>query len=645
MSSKPADQPAIDLNALDVLLDSFTQMGSDPSTDRVNFYATVNRQLAACTESTAAIVVVKNQTGQTRVVHQHGFDAFPPQTRSALNTAIQQNVKTALAESKHGCQSVSGLKLVFARCRSASELEFLFGLIRPGDENALAEQVHRDLAVEIASQIEIFENNKSANKSPRSVAQLTQFSRLAQNLGKASTTHELAFHLVNDLAKITRADRVTFFSPSGRILAISGVSQVSQRTEVAKKLSKIARIAIRSGGIEWHGETLEVDAPKRPRGLTSLIADLPADAGYAVPIRHQSAACGALLFEKFETDEATRFDDRELINEAVTFASPVIDRNLRTHAIPGFAVLDWLFNRIVVRSVRSAILWLTCLGLMIAAAYWLFAMERPFEIYGEGTLETVQQQHVFSHSDGEVERLLVDDGDEVQADQTLLTIRSKDLEKEIVTVRGKIEETETELRTLKLSGFRDPSSDEFDEAKTASDIQRLEIRLKTLQAQRDFYIIKEKQLEIRAPISGSVTTQNIRQKLVDRPINRTDLLLTISNTQGEWELELQIPDNRIEFVKRAIETNPEPLDVLFRLTADSSQTFTGKLERIDYRAQMDPESQMPIVVAYVSIDETELGDSLRLGTRVYGKIACGQRSNVFLLTYEVRNRINQWLFR
>lgn len=658
MSSQTPPQNDLDLQALDVVLDSLSRLSSDASTEREDFYKTVASQIAACTESAGAVVIVKNTKGQSRFLHQHGWERFSPSQIDALNQAIKKIVSdlpTQPSQTQSGVAQGGSHRLIFSFCKPLSQMQFVFLLVRARGDNELAEQVFRDLTSEVSNQIEIFENAKSAAKNPRSVIELTQIAQLVQNLGKASNQVELAFHLVNDLAKVTRADRVTFFNSSGRILAISGVAKVSQQTEIAKNLSKLARLTLKAGGIEWRSDRVEIDGQRKPRGLNELVRSIPADSGIATPISKKNPSLGVLLFEYFESEtgqanEKIDFNRRELVNEAIDFASPVVERTRRVFSIPGIQFLDWLFNRLVIRSVRNMLSFAFTLGLLAALGYWLFALQAPFEIYGEGTLEAAEKIHVFTHVDGKVEQLLVKEGALVEPDQQLLLIRSKDLENEIVTVRGRIEEAETEQRTLSLSDLSQREDGGVDETQTASEIQRIKIRLQTLNAQLAFLEEKEQQLVIRSPIRGQVTTQNLEQKLIERPVDRKDLLMTISNTAGQWELELSIPDNRVEFIKAALAeaqaSDPEAtLNVIFRLAADSQKTYTGSLREIDYRASFNGENDLPSVTAFVSIDENELGDSLRLGSRVYGKVACGERSNFFLLTYEARNKINQWLFR
>lgn len=646
MNSNTTDQPAFDLTTLDVLLESFSAMAAKRETARADFYTTLTRQVAAATESVAACILVKNAKQQIRFVGHDGLQKLATSQIDSIQNGVKGISQTKVADAPHGIQPIGNArKLAFARCQIGTELEFLFCLLRPQSDDALTDQVHQDLARELIRQIEIYETQQAAVRSTQSATELAHIAKLGQDLGTADSTQELAFHLVNDLAQISHSDRVTFFSANGRILAISGVSQVAHQTNVARTLGKIARVAATTRGIEWHGEHIQVDSQRPPRGLASLIESVAAKTGYVLPLLDGHQCFGILLFEYFESDESFSFDRRERINEVVSYVVPIIDRNFRDHSIPAFAWQKWFFNRIAVRSVRSMALVLSTCMILAAIGYWLFWLESPFEIYGEGSLDTISKQHVFTHVDGEIEAVYVEEQSTVAVDQPLLLIRSRDLEKDQTRVAGQIEETQTELQTLQVSEFQDRQASPLDEAKRASDIKRLKIRLATLQAQQTFYNAKAKQLNILAPIDGVVTTQQIARKLRDRPVNRGDLLMTVSETDGEWELKVDIPDSRIEFVKAAMTSaEDQSLDVHFRLTIDSTQTFVGQLNRLDYRSQPESDEQPATVVAYVSIDEASLAERLTIGTRVYAKIDCGTRSNFFLLTYEARNRIRQWLF-
>ncbi|MFK7767214.1 MAG: efflux RND transporter periplasmic adaptor subunit [Mariniblastus sp.] len=645
-----SQQLGFDLNALDLVLDSFSRSASDPSTERNKFYSDINSKIIACTESQASAVLLKNKEGQVRVIHQVGWKELAASTNGELKTVIKRVFDSIDSKSKSNAHSLSDIRAFTAVCTPQNGLKFVYVLVRDKQDSELAGQVFSDLTLEIASQIEAFENLRAADQKPRSVLGLTHIAQLIQNLGKSSSLSEMSYHLVNDLAKITKADRVTYVSPAGKINAVSGVSRVSFRTSVARVLSKIARLSIASGGsFEWSDGEVNVDGDRKPRGLNQLIDELPSVSGFAIPVNSEERACGVLLIEHFTNEDTSDLERRELVNEAINFASPVVGRTVQVYSIPAIGSLDVLFNRFLVKPVRVLLTSALLLGGLVLAGYLLFGFERSFEIYGEGVLQTEKERHVFAQIEGEIDNLLVEEGSFVKEGQRLLAISSESLEKELISIEGEIAEAKQEMQNLKLADFQ-TSDEQTDETKTASDIERLKIRLETLNERLAFFEGKKSQLEILAPITGQVTTPKLRQRLTARPIDRGDLMMTLSDTNGEWEIKLEIPDNRIEFVKAAqaeAEKNNdgEPLNVVFRLASDSETTFTGQLSRIDYRSDRRSPDEQSYVLAYVTIDEKDLGDSLRLGTRVYAKIGCGKRNNFFLLTYEAKNKIREWMFQ
>jgi multidrug efflux pump subunit AcrA (membrane-fusion protein) len=642
--SKDTTRRAIDLNALDHLLDSLAKTAGNSSTNRSDFYASINKNIVACTESKASAILVSNQDGRkVRLVHKVGWEELASNDVTAFQKCIQS---VLTGEVNSVSVSLPSSRAFIGKCKTQKGMQFVYALLRNLQDNELESQVFTDLANEIASQIKVFEDQLASGEKPKSILNLTHIAQLVQNLGKSKNTTQMAFHLVNDLARITQSDRVSFVDKWGKVQAVNGASRVSLRTSSARRLSSIARLTLASGNsIEWTGEEVQIDGPRSTRGLKQLVLDLGTAEGFVIPVESDSSACGVLVVEYFDSGEQTAMERRALVSEVVNFASPVVERSMRVSSIPGIGILDTVFNRLLSRPVRL-MAFLAALGAGIALlGFCLFGIQRPFEIYGEGVLQTATRQHVFAGVDGEIEELLVREGGQVEHGERLAVVGSESLEKELISIEGEIAEAKQEMRNLKLSDFRQDEETQDDATKRASDIERLKLRLKTLDARMEFFENQKSQLEIEAPIGGQVITPNLQQRLASRPVNRGDLLMTIANTSGEWEIELQVPDNRVGFIKQAQTDNDgEPLEVIFRLASDSEKTFSGTLNRLDYRSDLRSLDEESVVLAYVDISESDLGGSLRLGSRVYGKVVCGQRNNFFLLTYEARNKIREWFF-
>ena len=637
-----------DLSALDVLLDSIASDANQLGVSRDKFYSSLHRKLLASTESTASVVWVTNQNGQVRSAGSSLDATGWAELSESSQKKVQQLVKNCLKEDSGAAQTHRlSLETVYLDSRQTRNgLRFIYVLVRPKNDNELVEQVFADLVSELVGQIEIFENAQTASAPNKTAHDLTHVAQLIQNLGKSGSLKELSFHLVNDVAKITGADRVSYLDSAGRMQAISGAAQISFRTATVRNLARLGKTVLAAKqGLDWREDEINFDGKHLPRTAKQLIQATESPLGYVVPCQSDKKFSGVLLLEYFSVVDQS-IEQRELINEVVNFAAPVIRRNSEIYSIPAIGFFDKFFNRLFTHQIRL-LAWCAALaGLAWLAIYALFLVPRPFEIYGEGILLPVNQQHVFAQVDGEVGELLVDENSPVEAKQELLVIESQDLEKELITVEGEIAEAQQQLRNLKLTEGESEGEDAVaEETQKAANIERLKIRLTSLNARLEFYEQQQAKQTVFSPIVGIVTTQNLQQRLVGRPINRGDMLMSIAQTEGPWQIELKIPDNRIEFVSEAMKRSDQSsIPVVFRLKSDSTKTYEGELTELDYRSDLRDGEDRSSVIATVSVDEQELDRSLRLGARVHGKVACGQRNNFYLLTYELRNRINEWLF-
>ncbi|MEZ6115427.1 MAG: biotin/lipoyl-binding protein [Pirellulaceae bacterium] len=147
----------------------------------------------------------------------------------------------------------------------------------------------------------------------------------------------------------------------------------------------------------------------------------------------------------------------------------------------------------------------------------------------------MEKKDVFFEQDGRVSKVLVDHGDTVTKGQVIVELENKDLEKEIQQLYTDLGEAQASRRQLQLS--RDPES----ESKLA------EVRARIHGYTRQLELLKEKQgnLIVRAPMDGQVVTWDIRRLLEHRPVMRGQKALQLANPDGEWELEVFLPEKRI----------------------------------------------------------------------------------------------------
>jgi hypothetical protein len=153
-----------------------------------------------------------------------------------------------------------------------------------------------------------------------------------------------------------------------------------------------------------------------------------------------------------------------------------------------------------------------------------------------------------------------------------------------------------------------------------------------LKLQRD----RKADLTVRSPLAGTVTTLDVRDRLIARPVQRGDALLSVAELNGEWELEVRMPEDRMGHIlqaraelykKRRDQPGsglPPDLTVKFILATDPGLTFEGVVKEIHQRAEVRGDEGNTVLVK-VAIDKNEL-PQLRPGATVIAKVHCGRRS-------------------
>ena len=259
-----------------------------------------------------------------------------------------------------------------------------------------------------------------------------------------------------------------------------------------------------------------------------------------------------------------------------------------------------------------------------------------FDLEGRGTLQPVTRQEVFARIDGQVVAVNVKHLDPVTAGAILATMRSTELDAKITELEGQIQARQSELQsieTLRVSERRNMTPAE--EKQLTGRKQEIEVTIRSLQEQLKLHRGKKADLAIRAPLAGAVTTLDVRDRLIGRPVARGDALLSVANLEGEWELEVRMPEDRMGHILQARqelqrrrrehpgENLPEDLPVKFILATDPGVTFEGVVKEIHHRAEVRGDDGNTVLIK-VAIDKSEL-PQLRPGASVVAKLHCGRQ--------------------
>jgi Barrel-sandwich domain of CusB or HlyD membrane-fusion len=260
-------------------------------------------------------------------------------------------------------------------------------------------------------------------------------------------------------------------------------------------------------------------------------------------------------------------------------------------------------------------------GIVLSAGIlWTFLVPKEFYLYCKGTLEPKTKASLFAALDGNVVKLYVKSGDEVQKDQPVLEMRSTELGVQFEELNGKMAANLANIRRLEKDIVDDRLSP-FEQTRNARELDADRALQEGYQKELQLLEEKRKKLIIRSPIKGKVITFQLDQLLGNRPVQRGDRLMEVIDPSQEWELQVRILEDRMGHIKKAQHEIKPELDVEYIMNADPGHTLIGTVREIQEKTEIQG-----AVLVRVNINKGDLGIEPQKGAGVSAKIDCGKRS-------------------
>jgi multidrug efflux pump subunit AcrA (membrane-fusion protein) len=279
---------------------------------------------------------------------------------------------------------------------------------------------------------------------------------------------------------------------------------------------------------------------------------------------------------------------------------------------------------------------------VIGAVIALCVVPANFKIQGKGKLQPVIRRDVSASVEGTVTKVYVEHGATVRKGQLLADLQNTDLDVKITEVEGTLSEVNENLSSIsrhlieiKKSSKSDPrQSTASEEAKLASEESQAKEKLLSLRAQLKILLSKRERLKITSPIDGQVTTWDVDNLLEGRTVQPGQVLMSISDPNGDWELEVLIPEEHMGYIARAQkEANQHDLKVTYILENDPSHWHEGKVGDVHLAAEVRGEDGNTVLV-HVAIDKHDLQE-LSQGAGVRSNVFCGKRAVGFVWFHDL----------
>ncbi len=475
---------------------------------------------------------------------------------------------------------------------------------------------------------------------------------------------ESAYTIANEARRLIECDRVSVAIRKGNrctIEAVSGQDVFDKRSNTVRLLGRLASAVVATGEPVWYaGDTRDL-APQVEDAVQEYVDDAHSKMIAVLPLGrakpdHEAdedekenieEPVGALIVEQIEDNRvapamAQRIDV-VCKHSSIALANAMEHQNL--FLMPLWRAIGKSRFLVQARTLPKTVLVVIAL---LAVLLCLFLVPWDFDMYAKGTLEPVDRRDVYTDVDGKVAEFglgtdgkPIDHRSWVKKGQLLVRLSNPKLELEKAKNDGDIAYERQHRDELSYELEHNGSSlSPMERAKLEGELNSSNQKLESLQDQAKTFQAQIDALDIHSPIDGQVVTFELKEHLEERPVQRGNALLRVADTNGDWELDLHMPDDRMGYIARQLnqfrETKDPDLLVTYQVEPAPQVTkLKGTVKRIALEANPEKdEGNMVLITVKINKDDIDPAD-LVAGAGASGKVHCGRRSVGYVLFHDL----------
>jgi multidrug efflux pump subunit AcrA (membrane-fusion protein) len=270
-------------------------------------------------------------------------------------------------------------------------------------------------------------------------------------------------------------------------------------------------------------------------------------------------------------------------------------------------------------------------------------------IEGRGSLLPEKRRITYAPEKGIVVDLPVDHGQLVKEGDVIAKLDSPELQKELKRLTAEMGAAQTQVSYL-TDQVRKAAARPDEVNQLQGQLSEAKIKAKSAQEQIDIIRDQLASMVIHSPQAGIITTWEPRKNLLGRPVEIGQELLTIAATDGEWELEVEVPDDDMgpvleakskldAAIKRGDRRPDEKLSAYFVTATDPEHRYPGYVDRIGSKAELvEQKHVVKVTVKFrddVRKDFLRRNQELRPGAEVRARVDCGKARLAYVLLRDV----------
>ncbi len=478
-----------------------------------------------------------------------------------------------------------------------------------------------------------------------------------------SRVKEIAQAAANEGRTLFAADRVSIALKRGRkakIAAVSGQQDIHPRAQLVKALGDLAKLVMQTGVPLRVPEELDQMSPELEAPLSELVHVGGAQCVVIVPLqgpkpennpnepksraakeKESNEIIGAMIIEQFEHMESTPElqSHLDLVTDHLGATLKTAQDYESIFLLPVWrsAGVGWKWLR------KHHIVTLLSLVALVAATVAMIYVPWDYRVEGTGRLMPQMQRDVFAPWDGYVAELTVHSGDRVKEGDVLMRLQNNEMRTELVRVRNEFNTKRKQVNTmLSQLDAAEKAADRVEATRLQGKITESQVEIDGLRDQLTTLEERLERMTVKAPIAGVVTTFQVEQLLMNRPVARGDVLVQVMDDRADWQLELEVAEHRMGHLRKARAALGEERPIEYRLLTKPDATYQARLTTVGTRV-VNSESSGSIVEVRADLDSPKLAD-LAIGAEVRARISCGEKPLGYVLFGDVIEFVQKYLW-
>ncbi|MDO4628660.1 MAG: HlyD family efflux transporter periplasmic adaptor subunit [Planctomycetia bacterium] len=472
--------------------------------------------------------------------------------------------------------------------------------------------------------------------------------------------YQTAYTIANEGRRLIECDRVSIAIRRGnrcRVEAVSGQDLFDKRSNAIRLLNRLATAVVSVEEPLWYSGDTSNLAPQVEKIVDEYVDESHSKAVVVIPLieplreedkedykkrmDNKKKPIGALIVEQIE-NSALQSTLRQRVELVEKHACVALNNSLEHNNLFLMPVWRAIGRWSWVMKARTLPKTILVLIILLTLLVGLFVFPYKFEVEAEGQLIPVDKAEIFAQMDGDISDVNVVHGQVVQPGTQLVTLRNVEFEEKVTKLKGEMVRTNSQ-RASKTALLRQ-AADKMEQSRLAGEINELNVALEYYAREMALLQRQQQNLVVKSQIGGIVVTFDVKEKLENRPVQRGQVLMEVANPNGEWEIELYMPEKRIGLIREAQKDLAEQfpdgdLRVTFILASQPDEKLTGKIVEIHKTAEVREEKGNTVLVR-VAFDKAQVPNP-NMGASVTGKIYCGERSIGYVWFYDLIAFIQQ----